>query len=335
MADRYWVGWSAVWNDTAWTKRALTSWWTGGEAVPTSVDNVFFDANSWAVAVTGDYAWGWSFKSLDCTWYTGSLTHWAAWAAYPFGDITLSNTMGSLSMPRITPFINSAKWNITIKSFWKTLWYIALRSVDTLTLDWNLTMWELKCDDWWIVNIWDYDLTASSMGHSFSWDSATLIFWSGTLNTSNFWYISSITKWTWTIKCTWDFDWVWLVYNNIELNWATSTISWNNTFNDLKIWKDWAQTISFTDWTDQTVTTFTCVWDVGKVKTLQWTGTVWRKLSDTTGTNTCDYLSVKNSTVEWWATRDPWANSVNLWHNKWWLWWWNGKFVPKIVVLSS
>lgn len=46
MADRYWVGGTATWNSTAGTKWATTSGGAGGASVPTSSDNVFFDANS-------------------------------------------------------------------------------------------------------------------------------------------------------------------------------------------------------------------------------------------------------------------------------------------------
>lgn len=44
MADRYWVGGSGTWGDTA--KWAATSGGAGGETVPTSADDVYFDANS-------------------------------------------------------------------------------------------------------------------------------------------------------------------------------------------------------------------------------------------------------------------------------------------------
>ena len=44
MADRYWVGGTGSWFDP--TKWATSSGGSGGASVPTSVDNVFFDANS-------------------------------------------------------------------------------------------------------------------------------------------------------------------------------------------------------------------------------------------------------------------------------------------------
>jgi hypothetical protein len=44
MADRYWVGGTGNWNDTA--KWAATSGGAGGETVPTSADNAYFDGAS-------------------------------------------------------------------------------------------------------------------------------------------------------------------------------------------------------------------------------------------------------------------------------------------------
>ena len=52
MANRYWVGGTATWNATAGTKWALTTGGAGGQAVPTSADTVFFDANSGANTIT-------------------------------------------------------------------------------------------------------------------------------------------------------------------------------------------------------------------------------------------------------------------------------------------
>jgi hypothetical protein len=44
MANRYWVGGTGNWNDTA--RWAATSGGAGGETVPTSADNAYFDGNS-------------------------------------------------------------------------------------------------------------------------------------------------------------------------------------------------------------------------------------------------------------------------------------------------
>ena len=46
MADRYWVGGTGTWNSTSTTNWAVSSGAGAGASAPTSVDNVFFDANS-------------------------------------------------------------------------------------------------------------------------------------------------------------------------------------------------------------------------------------------------------------------------------------------------
>ena len=46
MANRYWVGGSGTWSSTSTTNWSATSGGAGGASVPTSVDDVFFDANS-------------------------------------------------------------------------------------------------------------------------------------------------------------------------------------------------------------------------------------------------------------------------------------------------
>lgn len=71
MADRYWVGGTASWDATAGTKWATTSGGAGGAAVPTSADNVFFDAASGAVTVT--VAAVANCLNLNFTGFTGTL----------------------------------------------------------------------------------------------------------------------------------------------------------------------------------------------------------------------------------------------------------------------
>lgn len=49
---RYWVGGTASWDNTAGTKWSTTSGGAGGASVPTSADDVFFDANSGTNTIT-------------------------------------------------------------------------------------------------------------------------------------------------------------------------------------------------------------------------------------------------------------------------------------------
>lgn len=90
MANRYWVGGTASWDGTAGTKWALTSGGTGGQAVPTTADDVFFDANSGASTVT--IATGnTGAKSINCTGFTGTLAGTVAITVS--GSVTLVSGM--------------------------------------------------------------------------------------------------------------------------------------------------------------------------------------------------------------------------------------------------
>lgn len=88
MADRYWVGGAATWNATAGTKWAATSGGAGGEAVPTSADDVYFDAASGAVAVV--IGTGSTCKNLTFTGFTGSLGAGTG-ALSCYGNLTMTS----------------------------------------------------------------------------------------------------------------------------------------------------------------------------------------------------------------------------------------------------
>jgi hypothetical protein len=85
MPDRYWVGGTADWNGTAGTKWALTSGGAGGQAVPTTADDVYFDASSTGTCTIATGNTG--AKSINCTGFTGTITGTAAITVA--GSITL------------------------------------------------------------------------------------------------------------------------------------------------------------------------------------------------------------------------------------------------------
>ena len=76
MADRYWVGGTANWDGTAGTKWAATSGGLGGETVPTTADDVFFDASSTGTCTIS--AGNTGAKSINCTGFTGTIAGTAA-----------------------------------------------------------------------------------------------------------------------------------------------------------------------------------------------------------------------------------------------------------------
>ena len=91
MADRYWVGGTALWDGTAGSKWALTSGGAGGQAVPTSSDDVFFDAASGAVTVTVNI--NVLCQNMNCTGFTGTIAGSATGIIGVRGDFTASSTM--------------------------------------------------------------------------------------------------------------------------------------------------------------------------------------------------------------------------------------------------
>ena len=110
MASRYWVGGTAAWDGTAGTKWALTSGAAGGQAVPTSADDVFLDANSGNNTVTISSA---SCLSLTCTGFIGTLAGTST--SLNLGGLTLSGAMtitynGSLNWT-ISAGLNKIKSN--------------------------------------------------------------------------------------------------------------------------------------------------------------------------------------------------------------------------------
>ncbi len=72
MAARYWVGGNANWDNTAGTKWATTSGGAGGAAIPTSADDVFFDAASGTNTITISAAA--TCKSINGTGATATLS---------------------------------------------------------------------------------------------------------------------------------------------------------------------------------------------------------------------------------------------------------------------
>jgi hypothetical protein len=89
MADRYWVGGTAAWDGTAGTKWALTSGGTGGQAVPTSADDVFFSNLSTGTCTIS--AGNTGAKSINCTGFTGTLA--GSTGISVSGSVTLATGM--------------------------------------------------------------------------------------------------------------------------------------------------------------------------------------------------------------------------------------------------
>lgn len=91
MANRYWVGGSANWDNIAGTKWAATSNGLGGASVPTTADDVFFDSFSTGTCTITSTNTG--AKSIDCTGFTGTLTGTTGAPITIAGSLTLVSGM--------------------------------------------------------------------------------------------------------------------------------------------------------------------------------------------------------------------------------------------------
>lgn len=160
----------------------------------------------------------------------------------------------------------------------------------------------------WFISIGaSWTITLGSWTHTLTCTTGACWNWTGTVNAG-----TSTIKFTWALTGTVTFTWGGRTYNNFwnATTWAFACIiTGSNTFNDFKI--DAGRTVNFTAFTIQTVTTFTAVGTVGNVITLQSATAGSRAyLKDTSGTNTCDYLSIKDIGVTWGAIWNEWANST-------------------------
>jgi len=337
--DAWGSGWNAGMTNTwvapvSWTNinrdRAYHNWWSPWSQTELMAIDSIKTVELVACTITSSWWWVCTCKGLDFTWFLGTYV-WGNYAFLNWWNLTFSPTMtvtsnGMFALASWTTAItqsgNVGKYTITCTnatdiSLWSDLdlswWSIGWSS--TATQSFSTNDYDIICDTFGWEGV-------SSSGHfTFNLGSSTI----DTVNrymTFSSWSIT-INPDASTIKCTWNFTWWWKTYNDVEINWATSTIKGSNTFNDLKIWKDGIQTISFTDWTDQDVTTFTCIGDSWKEKTLQGTSTWWWKLSWTTWTNSVQYTKLSYSTAEWWATRKALISSgnVNQWNNFGWDFW--------------
>lgn len=107
LANRYWVGGNAIWNSTAGTKWSATSGGAGGASIPTSADDVFFNAASGSNTITLGTGYAATAKSLNCTGFVGTLA-----STDTTGTITVSGAVTFVTGMTITA-TNTLVFNAT------------------------------------------------------------------------------------------------------------------------------------------------------------------------------------------------------------------------------
>lgn len=161
MAARYWVGGTAAWDGTAGTKWALTSGGAGGQAVPTSVDDVFFDASSGTGTVTISTG-NTGAQSINCTGFTGTLTFNAGVTISVAGSVTY---VAGMTLT-INTGIHTLTATGTLTTGGKTLGTINITGSTTVSLGSALTCGQLSIvssTSTLNTTASNYNITASSL----------------------------------------------------------------------------------------------------------------------------------------------------------------------------
>lgn len=166
MADRFWVGGTATWDGTAGTKWATTSGGAGGASVPTSSDNVYFDAASGASTVTFSTSNGVAVcNDFVTTGFTGTIG----------GGGGVINIYGSLLIGTATTvttassslwYFMAASGSKTINTNGKQLYNVYIGPTSATTATWNLAS-SLTC-----ANVFSIRLgTFNSLNYSLTFNS--------------------------------------------------------------------------------------------------------------------------------------------------------------------
>lgn len=332
MANRYWVGGTANWDGTAGTKWALTSGGAGGEPVPTSADDVFFDGASGANTVTISSG-NTGAKSITCTGFTGTLAGTAA--------ITVSGSITFVAGMTMTYSGNlTLNATATITSAGKTIGRLTVNgSGITVTLGDALLSSDQVIVTRGTFDTANFNVTCAAFSSNNS-NTRTLTFGSSTITattgagpTVDAWNTSTTTGLTVTSNtCTFSatrsaaksFNGGGFDFNGMTLNQGGAgalTIVGSNTFSNItNIYSaTGATTITFTSGTTTTLSNFTASGAAGKVLTLNTTTTSAATLSKAIGIVNVDYLNISYSTVTGGAIWYAGANSTDSGNNTGWI----------------
>jgi hypothetical protein len=322
--NRYWVGGTGNWSDTAhWSE---TSGGTSGAGVPTAACATYFDANSFSGAgQTCTINTAATCLSLDFTGVTNSPTIAGS------SDITIADAFTTAA--GIT-WSHSGNINLTSTGA-ETL---TANSIDfnnaTLVVNGAGSTWTLQ--DALTITNGTLKLTAGTLNtngqavtiknfDSSNTNTRTLTCGASAFTITGNWDITTatnltLTEGTSTITLSGNntyFKGGAETYATVVLTGTPITITGSNTFGTLQLTA--AKQLNLTAGTTQTVTTFTATGTSGNVITIRSTtaGSA-ATLSKASGTVTCDYLDLKDSTAAGGATWKPGDNSTDSGNNTGW-----------------
>lgn len=348
MASKFWVGGGAQWNNSNTTSWSLSSGGAGGAALPSSADNVFFDANSGGGnvvigtgAICGDFS---------TSGFTGTFN-----GAFPqnsfqvFGNITLGCNINN----QIDWGAKSGSVSITSNSFSLQQGLhvggaqdvgVSYTGTFTLNDDLNITggtgtgqfLISSNSTKTTTFNANNHNLNAKIVFITQNGTATNITMGSGTWTfsgTGDVWKVTGATitantstlKFTDTTNTTIIFTGNGSTYNNVWFSrgacTSSTTIVGSNTFNDFKDDGTAAHSILFTAGTTQTVSSFTVSGTVGNLITINSTSTATHTLSKSSGTVNCTFLDIQHSVATggatWNATSSTDHNSVSTAGSGW------------------
>lgn len=345
MADRYWVGGTDTWNATAASKWAATSGGAGGSSVPTSSDNAFFDGNSGSGTVSGGSPGNpMTCTNLDFSGFTGTFSN-----AVGSGSIVL--VAGNLAFGSGMTLTGALAFKMTSTSTGKTITTNNKTIPMAITFDGVGGGWTLA-DSLLMTtgaaapvltltngtfNLGGFNVTCRSFSSNNS-NTRTLTIGSGTFtvgdsNTGAAWDLATITGLTLSAysgevvvvsTAARTFAGGGATYGSVRLKPTSGTLVYtvtgSSTFGTLSLdSSNVGFTTRLTAGTTQTTMTLSATGSSGKVITIDTTSAgSAASFSVSTGTVSCDWLSLKDNTATGGASFYAGANSTNVSGNTGW-----------------
>ena len=336
MANRYWVGGTGTWDSTSTTNWSDTSGGSGGFSVPTSADNVFFDANSGSgtITVTSD-VFG---ANVNFTGFTGSIVTSSIFFLYLSGNLTLgaAGIYGILNEEfRVVIESNSTMVsNNTTNPYLLIL--VQYGGVLTLGDDLEISSLEIISDtvSSSTLNTNNYNVTVSNFD-AFGLYPCTINLGSSSLTLSSFYVDSSVIVDAGTSTINMDYavfggDYNWEFYGGshtyYNLNFSSDSdaiggggVYDDNTFHNITNSVQ-LEGVGFAAGSTQTITgTFGVSGTAGYPFTIRCIdfGSQFT-LSKASGTVSCDYLNITGSAATGGAAWYAGANSTDVSNNTGW-----------------
>jgi len=336
MANRYWVGGANTWNTTAGTKWALTSGGAGGQTVPTTSDDVFFDGNSGAVivAMTNDAR----AKNLSLNGFTGTINWSTVQGAQIHGNL-IGGANATISYSLGTGYISlqgtSITHNITTNGMsWISIYDEGTNSTISLQ-DTFYSIGRIQTTSNTIFTTNNYNLTFTGIIGTITVVStgAVFNFGSSTLSTEIGWSFltgCTVNAGTSTLKMVGTanvstFNGNGYTFYNVWFDKGASTqinrVDGNNTFNQLRDTGTAAHEFRILNSSTQTMADWAISGNPGALITIRSTSstTTHNLVKTGSGVVSADYLAIQYSQASPASTWYAGTNSVDNTNNTGWI----------------